>query len=84
MKVFIPAFPTVPVALFTFPTALVAHEGHGLEATFQSLGHWVYSPIHMTMLVVGGAVLLGVTLIVRAVLGVDPAARSSDTRCAEG
>lgn len=85
MKMSLSVFSSVLVALFTLPTALLAHEGHGLEATVQSFRHWVSNPIHVTMLVAGGAVLLGTALVVRrAILGMDSADRSSDTRCAEG
>lgn len=85
MKMSLPVLSTVLVALVTLPTTLFAHEGHGLEATMQGFHHWASSPIHVTMLVVGGAVLLGIVLVAcRRVLGLDSAARSSDTRCAEG
>lgn len=85
MKMSLSVLSKVLLALLALPAPLFAHEGHGLEATIESFLHWASSPIHVTMLFAGGAVLLGVVLIVRrTILGMASAARSSDARYAEG
>jgi hypothetical protein len=46
------------------PTALAAHEGHGLEFTLAGMLHWLLEPTHLlgTVLVLLASVVAGLTL----------------------
>ena len=45
------------LALTLVPGALQAHEGHGPEATWASLVHWLSSPFHVALVVMLAAML---------------------------